>query len=132
MRKGPITEEGKKKAKANLIPFVKGDLRANRNGAPRKVITDLKIEGYAKKQIEDTIKILAILTVQELKLIDADEERTILERTIARALLKGFEKGSLFNLETTLTRSIGAPNQSVDNNVAGKVEIVFEKGKTIL
>jgi hypothetical protein len=137
MKRGPKTEEGKKKAIANLIKgkqdFLPGfDPRRNLKGADRKLIVHEDLEGYNKRQIEDTVKILAILTLHELKIIEADEYRTILERTVARALIKGFEKGSLFNLETTLTRSIGAPNQSVDNNVAGKVEIVFEKGKTIL
>jgi hypothetical protein len=132
MRRGPITEEGKKKAKANLIPFVKGDPRVNRSGAPRLLENRLKLDGYNKNQIKNTHNILLSLTIDQLKVIEADVTATILERTVARALLKGFEKGSLYNAETSTTRANGSPDQSIEANVGGKVEIVFEKGKTIL
>ncbi len=117
----------------NLIPFQKGfDPRRNINGAARKLISTFTEIGYTKREASDTYLNLAAMTIEELKHIEANESCTVLERTIAKALLKGFEKGSLYNLETTLSRAIGTPNQSTDVQVDNKIEVVFVKGKTIL
>ena len=45
---------------------------------------------------------------------------------------KSLEKGSLYSLETLLTRVYGKPKEQMDINTDNKVEIVFVEGKSIL
>ena len=125
-------DSNKKKIK-NLIPFGKGfDPRRNVNGASRKVISTFQDMGYTKREINDTIVNMLSMTADEIKKVVDNDDCTVLERTVAKALLKGMEKGSLFNIETTISRAMGTPNQSSDVTVDNKIEVVFIKGKTIL
>ena len=128
-----MAENKREKSNSNLIPFGKGfDPRRNVNGSPRKVVSTFAEMGYTKREINDTIINLLSMTADEIKRVGDNEDCTILERTIAKALLKGMEKGSLYNIETTISRVMGTPNQSADVNVDNKIEVVFVKGKTIL
>jgi len=113
--------------------FQKGfDPRRNIKGSPRKLISTFTDIGYTKREINDCIQNILALTLDEIKQIQDNEDCTILERTIAKALVKGFEKGSLYNLETTLSRSMGTPKESVEQITDNKIEIVYIEGKTIL
>jgi hypothetical protein len=51
------------------------------------------------------------MTSAELKEIFEDPSSTILERTIAGAMRKSIEKGTLYSLETLLSRVYGLPKQ---------------------
>lgn len=125
-----INSKGKSE---NLVPFQKGfDPRRNITGANRKVISTFIELGYSKKEIRDTYVIMMAMTEPELLAIYNNKDCSVLERTIALSLLKGMEKGSLWNLETIISRAIGTPNQSADVNIDNKIEVVFVKGKTIL
>jgi len=94
------------KAIENLKPFKQGeDERRHMQGRPQKLITQMKEIGYTKSQVEDTMLSMLSLSRKELEKIDRGDEYTIMERTIAGALLKGHDKNSLFNLEMLLTRS---------------------------
>ncbi len=108
------------------------DPRRNTSGAPRKLISTFTDIGYTKREINDTIVNMLSMTAEEIKQVGENEECTVLERTVAKALLKGMEKGSLFNIETTISRAMGTPNQSNDVQIDNKIEVVFVKGKTIL
>lgn len=120
-------------AKEDLIPFKKGfDPRRNVNGAPKKLLSTFTDIGYTKREINDTMLNILALTADDIKKVAENEDCTILERTIAKALLKGMEKGSLFNIETTLSRSIGMPDKQETTPQVNKIEVVFVKGKTIL
>jgi hypothetical protein len=46
--------------------------------------------------------------------------------------LRDYEKGSLWNLETIISRAIGKPKESATVENSGKIEVVFVEGKTIL
>jgi glycerol-3-phosphate dehydrogenase len=117
----------------NLIPFQKGfDPRRNITGANRKVISAFIELGYKPKEIRDTYVILMAMTEAELQLICDNKECSVLERTVALSLLKGMQKGSLYNIETVISRAIGTPNQTADVTIDNKIEVVFVKGKTIL
>ena len=72
------------------------------------------------------------MDLDELKQVWDNPKATILEKTIANAMKRSLEKGSLYSLETLLTRVYGKPKEQVDMNVDNKVEVVFVKGKTIL
>ena len=105
----------------NLKPFKKGgDERINLQGRPQKLITQMKELGYTKTQVEETMLSMLSLGRKELEKIDRGDEYTIMERTIAGALLKGHDKNSLFNLEMLLTRSQGKPKETIDQTIQSK------------
>jgi tmRNA-binding protein len=105
----------------NLKPFQKGgDARINLQGRPRKLITQMKDIGYTKTQVEETMLSMLSLSRKELEKIDKGDEYTIMERTIAGALLKGHDKNSLFNLEMLLTLSQGKPKETIDQTIESK------------
>jgi hypothetical protein len=92
----------------------------NPNGRPKKLVTLMKEVGYTKSQVEQTMVTMMGLSRKELEKIDKGEDYTILERTIAGALLRGHDKNSLFNLEMLLSRSQGKPKETVDQNITEK------------
>jgi len=109
------------KAIENLKPFAKGeDDRRYLQGRPKKLITQMKEIGYTKTQVEETMLSMLSLGRKELEKIDRGDEYTIMERTIAGALLKGHDKNSLFNLEMLLTRSQGKPKETIDQTIQSK------------
>ena len=111
--------------------FKKGEV-ANPNGAPRKYVSLLKESGYKLSEINDTIQSMMAMDLDELKTVWDNPRATVLEKTIANAMKKSLEKGSLYSLETLLTRVYGKPKEQMDINTDNKIEIVFVEGKTIL
>ena len=110
--------------------FNKGQ-SGNPNGRPKKYVTTLRDQGYKQSEINDTIQSMLSLTLDELKSIHEDAEATILEKTIANALYKSWRKGSLYSIETLLTRTFGKPKESldIDTNInIDAIEIVIKDG----
>ena len=87
----------------NLKPFQKGQI-ANPNGRPRKYASLLKEHGYKLSEINDTIQNMMAMDLEELKSVYENQKATILEKTLANAMKKSLEKGSLYSIETLLTR----------------------------
>lgn len=106
--------------------------KGNRNGRPRKYITELAPMGYKNAQVMDCIQVLMAMTTKELQEILKNEESTVLERTLANALLKSLSKGSLYSVDTLLSRVYGKPKETTAVIQDSKIEVVFVKGKTIL
>jgi len=104
----------------------------NPNGRPRKYVSVLKEQGYNLWEINDTIQTMMAMDVQELKSVFDNPKATILEKTIANAMVKSLQKGSLYSLETLLTRVYGKPKETAQVTTDSKIEVVFVKGKTIL
>jgi len=99
-------------------PFVSGyDARRNGNGRPKKLVTILTGYGLTASQTTDIISEMMLLTEGELKLISDNQEATIFETTIAMALIKSKQRGSLYALETILNRGHGLPRQVSDINL---------------
>ena len=115
----------------NLKPFKKGEV-ANPNGRPRKYVSLLKEQGYKLSEINDTIQNMMAMDLQELKAVWDNPKATVLEKTIAAAMRKSLEKGSLYSLDTLLTRVYGKPKETTAVENSGKVEFIITKGKTIL
>jgi hypothetical protein len=97
----------------NLTPFKKGEV-ANPNGRPKKYVTLLKEQGYKLAEINDTIQAMLSMDLDELKEVWQNPKATVLEKTIANAMRKSLEKGSLYSIETLLSRVYG--NRRNQNN----------------
>jgi poly-beta-hydroxyalkanoate depolymerase len=104
----------------------------NPNGRPRKYTTLLKEQGYKLSEINDTIQTMMQMTIDELKEVWDNPDATILEKTIANAMRKSLERGSLYSMETLLTRVYGKPKETQQVSTDSRIEVVFVKGKTIL
>jgi hypothetical protein len=104
----------------------------NPNGRPRKYISLLKEQGYKASEVNDAIQALMAMDLDELQKVNDNPKATILEKTVAAAMLKSLKNGSLFSLETLLTRVYGRPKETSTVENTGKIEFVITKGKTIL
>jgi poly-beta-hydroxyalkanoate depolymerase len=117
----------------NIEPYkMKKGETLNPNGRPRKYVSLLKEQGYKLAEINDTIQAMMSMDLDELKTVWDNPKATILEKTIAAAMRKSLEKGSLYSLETLLTRVYGKPKEQMDIQTDNRIEIVFVDGKTIL
>lgn len=117
----------------NVLPYrMKKGETLNPNGRPRKYVSLLKEQGYKLSEINDTIQTMLSMDVSELKLVWDNPKATILEKTIANAMRKSLEKGSLYSIETLLTRVYGKPKETAQIQTDSRIEVVFVDGKTIL
>lgn len=105
--------------------FKKGE-SGNPNGRPRKYVSLLKESGYKLSEINDTIQAMMAMDLDELRAVWDNPQATILEKTIANAMRKSLEKGSLYSLETLLTRVYGKPMESMKNETTGEMSIVVK------
>ena len=106
--------------------------RINRKGRPKKYVTKLKAQGYKLSEINDTIYVMLSMNLDQVKKVLMDENTTILEKTIANAMVKSLKKGSLYSVETLLTRAFGKPKETTESTIDNKIEVIFVKGATIL
>lgn len=97
----------------------------NPNGRPKKYITLLKEQGYKLSEVNDTIQVMIAMDLEELKSVWENPKATILEKTIANAMRKSLEKGSLYSLETLMNRVYGKPKETVDNNIKTDEPIII-------
>lgn len=102
------------------MPFPNDDTKfragksGNPNGRPRKYVSQLREQGYKLSEVNDAIQALMAMNIEELKEVYQNPNATILEKTIANAMKKSLEKGSLYSLETLLTRVYGKPKENAD------------------
>jgi len=110
------------------IPFKKGQ-SGNPKGQPRKLVSTLKNIGYTKAEAANTINAMLAMTLEELA--EIYKAGNILERTIAHALKKSLEKGSLYSIDTLLNRTHGKPTEmlEVDANVNERKKVIVYFGK---
>jgi hypothetical protein len=97
----------------------------NPNGRPRKYVSTLKAQGYKLAEINDCIQVMMAMTIEELKDAFENPNATVLEKTIAAAIKRSIEKGSLYSIETLLSRVYGKPKESVDMDLQGEVTITM-------
>lgn len=116
----------------NIIPHqMKKGQTLNPNGRPKKFVTLLKEQGYKLSEINDTIQAMLAMDLDELKEVWQNPKATILEKTIANAMRKSLEKGSLYSIETLLSRVYGKPKESADINqtITGKIKVSLNLGE---
>jgi hypothetical protein len=99
----------------------------NPNGRPRKYVSLLKEQGYSLSEVNDCIQSMMAMTIEELAEVFKNPDATILEKTIANAMKKSLEKGSLYSMETLLTRVYGKPKEQQEikqqTNISGELKI---------
>lgn len=105
---------------------------ANPNGRPRKYVSALKQNGYKLSEVNDAIQNMMAMTMDEIVHVIDNPGSTILEKTIAGAMLKSMKNGSLYSLDTLLTRVYGKPKETAQVTNDGTINVIFQKGKTIL
>ena len=116
-------------AAKDIIQFqMKKGETLNPNGRPRKYVSLLKEQGYKLSEINDTIQSMMSMRLDELKEVWDNERSTVLEKTIAGAMRKSLEKGTLYSLETLLNRVYGMPRISMDAVVDGSINIKADFG----
>jgi len=108
-------------------PFVKGQ-SGNPKGQPRKLATQLKIIGYTKAEAAKTIEAMLAMNILELKEMFENPNATILEKTIAAALKRSLEKGSLYSIDTLLNRTHGKSTEMVQVQSDNITEIKLTYG----
>lgn len=93
----------------------------NPNGRPKKFTTLLKEHGYSLSEVNDSIQAIMSMDEKQIKEVLKNEEATMLEKTVARAIIKSYEKGSLYSIDTLLNRVYGKPKETIDATVEAKV-----------
>ena len=126
-----MAKEVKQKHGGTLKVLQKGET-ANPNGRPRKYVSLLKEQGYKLAEINDSIQALMSMTPKELEAVTKNPDATVLEMTVAKAIIKSMNNGSLYSMDTLLSRVYGKPKEQVDIQQDTKIEVVFVDGKTIL
>lgn len=114
----------------NIEPYkFKPGQSGNPNGRPKKMVTLLKGLGYSRSDVVLTIENMMAMTLSELAEVYKDEHSTILERTIANAMKRSLEKGSLYSIDALLDRVHGMPKIETENkNENTNIEIKAEFG----
>jgi hypothetical protein len=106
------------------IKFSQGE-SGNPNGRPRKIVSLLKDQGYKLSEINDTLMALLSMDMNELKEAFENPKATVLEKAVAGAIRKSIEKGSLYNIETIITRAMGKPKEQQDHTGEIKVKVTY-------
>ena len=88
----------------NLKPFKKGDdERRWTEGRPKKFTTLMKENGYKLAEVNDSIQAIMAMNEEQIKEVLENDDATMLEKTVAKAIIKSFEKGSLYSMDTPIS-----------------------------
>jgi hypothetical protein len=88
----------------------------NPKGRPKKYVSLLKDQGYKLSEVNDCIQVIMSMNMNELKDVWDNPNATVLEKTISGAIKKSIEKGSLYSIETLLSRVFGKPKEQVEQS----------------
>ena len=93
-----------KQAHGGTLNVLQKGETANPNGRPRKYVSLLKEQGYKLAEINDSIQVLMSMNEKELEGVAKNPEATVLEKTVAKAIIKSMNNGSLYSMDTLLSR----------------------------
>lgn len=106
----------------NLKPWQPGQ-SGNPAGRARKYVSTLKEQGYKLSEVNDCIQTMMSMELPELQEVENNPKSTILELTIAKAMIKSMNNGSLYSMETLLSRVYGKPVEKKEEKVTGEIKI---------
>lgn len=90
----------------------KGQQSPHPEGRPKSLKTILKSEySLTQTQCNDAILSMLGMTKSEIELEVNNPKAPMFNRIIAKALLKSYQNGSLYAIESLLNRSVGLPKQ---------------------
>ena len=102
----------------NLQPFKPGhDDRRNLQGRPRKIHSILKESGYTKDDIRDAFEEVGWQNIADLEAIIEDDTKPVILKVIARAFIKGAEKGDFRYVSEILQHIIGKPKETIEQKI---------------
>lgn len=113
------------------MPFPNDDTKfqpgesGNPNGRPRKFVSQLREQGYKLSEINDTLMVLLSMDLEELKAVFDNPKSTVLEKAVSNAIRKSIEKGSLYNIETIITRAMGKPKEQTEHSGVQTIKVVY-------
>ena len=107
--------------------FRKGEV-ANPNGRPKKIHTILKDSGYSKDDIKDAFEEIGWQTIDDLQEILNDDSKPVILKVIARAFIKGAEKGDFRYVSEILMHIIGKPKESLQVNAEVTKKFIVQFG----
>jgi len=107
--------------KPHLEPFKweKGKASPNPQGRPKSLKNMLKQEyDLTPTQTNDAILNLLMHTKSQIEDICNDDTQPMFNRIIGKALIKSYNNGNLYALESLLNRTQGMPRQQTDINAS--------------
>ncbi|MBK8396218.1 MAG: hypothetical protein IPL26_13415 [Leptospiraceae bacterium] len=106
--------------------FQKGK-SGNPTGRAKKYITTVTDKtGYRNSEIQDCIKSMLRMTIDEISEIQKSKDAPVLEKIIASGIQSDIGKGELKNLETLMNRSYGKPKESIELDASGNLGLTPE------
>ena len=99
----------------------KGQESPHPEGRPKSLRTILKTDyNLTQTQCNEVILSMLVMTKSEVESELNNFESPIFKRIVAKALLKSFQNGSLYAIESLLNRSMGMPKQQREAQIKEK------------
>ena len=118
--------KGKRGGKISPATEFKPGRSGNPRGRPRKYVALSKVQADKLSQINQCIQEMMVMEQSELNAILNDATATILQKTVASAMLRSLQKGSLSAVQTLL-RLYGTRGQAGGQDDALKINVRFNK-----
>lgn len=87
------------------------------NGRPRKIFTILKQSGFGKQDVVDAFEEIGWQTIEDLQDIVDDSSKPAIIKVIARAFIKGAEKGDFRYVSEILQHVVGKPKETIEATI---------------
>lgn len=102
----------------NIVKYqMKPGTTLNPNGRPKRIYTILKESGYTKEDIRDAFEEIGWQNISDLKEILDDNSKPAILKVIAKAFIKGAEKGDFRYVSEILQHVMGKPKETIDANI---------------
>ena len=118
--------KGKRGGKISPATEFKPGHSGNPKGRPRKYVALSNEQADKLSQINQCIQEM-VMEQSELNAILNDATATILQKTVASAMLRSLQKGSLSAVQSLLNRVYGTPSHASVQNDTLKINVRFNK-----
>ena len=119
--------KGKRGGKISPATEFKPGHSGNPKGRPRKYVALSNEQADKLSQINQCIQEMMVMEQSELNAILNDATATILQKTVASAMLRSLQKGSLSAVQSLLNRVYGTPSHASVQNDSLKINVRFNK-----